>query len=255
MGQVAGITIYPIKGIHGSAVDAATFTARGGLEWDRRLAIRDIDDNFVHGKRTATIHSIRANFAWNPPSVTLRSDRVNEESFLLGSDHPRLAQWLSAHFGFEVVLVENPDGGFPDDTNAPGPTVVSTATIESIAGWFPGLSEDEVRRRFRANIEVGGVPAFWEDSLYSSAGGVPCRFGNVVLIGHHSSRRCPVPSRCSHTGEAISGFAKTFSARREATLPEWAPREKFDHYYRLATNTSTLASSVGKTLRLGDFVG
>jgi uncharacterized protein YcbX len=43
------------------------------------------------------------------------------------------------------------------------PSVISTATIETVASWFDGLTVEGTRRRLRANVEVSGVPAFWED--------------------------------------------------------------------------------------------
>lgn len=46
-----------------------------------------------------------------------------------------------------------------------GPSVVSTATVETIASWFDGTRVESPRRRFRANFEISGVPAFWEDRL------------------------------------------------------------------------------------------
>lgn len=252
MARIASITIYPIKSLDGTNVEAAGITPNGSIEWDRRLAICDAQGKFVNGKRTAAIHSIRAMYGWDPPTATLASDRAAPEVFSLIADHTRLAQWLSAHFGFPVGLVENIEGGFPDDTDAHGPTVVSTATIETVAGWFPDVSWDEVHRRFRANLCIDGVPPFWEDSLYTASGGVAWRFGDVVLMGRNSSQRCVVPSRGAHTGEVMPGFARTFAERRQQSLPSWAPREKFDHFYRLATNTSAIPDSAGKTFRVGD---
>ncbi len=54
----------------------------------------------------------------------------------------------------------------------PEPTVISTATLEAITTWFPGLNLDQIRIRLRTNLEIGGVPAFWEDQLFAEADAV-----------------------------------------------------------------------------------
>lgn len=56
--------------------------------------------------------------------------------------------------------------------------------MTEVASWFPGLSVDEMRRRIRANIEIDGVPAFWEDRLFSEQGDlVSFRVGDVDFLG------------------------------------------------------------------------
>jgi hypothetical protein len=62
-----------------------------------------------------------------------------------------------------------------------------------------------------------------------------------------------VPTRDSATGEMISGFAKSFAKQRQAELPPWAPREAFDHFYRLTLNTSLDPAAEGpRQIRVGD---
>ena len=48
-------------------------------------------------------------------------------------------------------------------------------------------------------------------------------------------------------------FAKRFSQRREETLPSWADRERFDHYYRLTTNIRCIDLGDG-VIQVGDSV-
>ena len=107
-----------------------------------------------------------------------------------------------------------------------------------VSGWFAGLWLDEVRRRFRANLEIDGVEPFWEDRLVGPAGTeVPFRIGSVRWLGVKACQRCVVPTRSSLTAEVTREFQKTFSTERGRTLPAWATRERFDHFYRLAVNT------------------
>jgi uncharacterized protein YcbX len=75
-----------------------------------------------------------------------------------------------------------------------------------------------VRRRLRANVEVLGVPAFWEDRFVGErapsfeAGGI--HFDGVTPCG-----RCVVPSRDPNTGEDKESFRKTFIENRRETFP------------------------------------
>ena len=60
---------------------------------------------------------------------------------------------------------------------------------------------------------------------------------DVVLEGINPCQRCIVPTRDSRTGEPSPDFAQIFRARRAETLPPWANRARFNHFYRLAVNT------------------
>ena len=129
------------------------------------------------------------------------------------------------------------------------------------------------------------MPAFWEDRLFGSGEHSMLRFriGEVQFEGSNPCARCPVPARDPQTGEEFvfagarqpgqdhassvvvarhaapdsfvpqqQSFQKRFSELRREQLPPWAPRDRFDHFYRLATNTRVASTETGKTLRLGD---
>lgn len=254
--HVSRITIYPIKALDGVAVEETKLLPAGPLEHDRRFAFMTQDGQFINGKRTPLIQRLRASFSSSLDAVTLRLEGQDIGlDFSLQEHDPELEKWLSAWFQAPVQVVENPATGFPDDLDSPGPTVVSTATLETVAAWFPPLSIDEVRRRFRANIEIAGVPAFWEDQLYGERGGiVRFQIGAAAFDGTNPCQRCPVPTRDSFTGEPIAGFAKTFAAKRQETLPSWAAKSRFDHFYRLTVNTCTVSGEGGKSIHVGDVV-
>ncbi|GAA6620400.1 MOSC domain-containing protein [Scytonema sp. NUACC26] len=161
--------------------------------------------------------------------------------------------WLDEFFGFPVEVKQNLETGFPDDTVSPGPTIISTATLEAIASWYPGLDVEEVRSRFRSNIEISGVPAFWEDRLFTEAEGtVNFQIGDVQFMGINPCQRCVVITRDSKTGVAYPNFQKTFVAQRRTSLPAWAERTRFNHFYRLAINTRLPVTEEGKTICIGD---
>lgn len=272
------ITIYPVKSLDGLDLEEAVLLPSGGLEHDRRWQLVDMEGRVVNAKRTAVCHAIRAAYdldagvidlAIDPAALTAaaipgieRLDTLKPDSFPLvpGPDGP--CDWLAEAFGMEVLLIERRDGGFPDDREAPGPTVISTATLLQVARWF-GFDLAESRRRFRANLELGGCDAFWEDSL-----AIPSRpelqppfgdlaadlvadpyadlpppeprefsIGAVRLKATNVCRRCVVPSRDSRTGAVTAHFRDAFEARRGRGLPPDVNVSAWSHLYRLAVNT------------------
>ena len=256
MPHLTGIRLYPVKSLDPAPQQTATILPSGALARDREFALRDAQGRFVNAKREPMIHRLR--LVWDPDasSVGLRcegSDRAVR--FCLDEQRPALEAWLTKSFDRPITLDRNTAVGFPDDLNAPGPTVISTATLEEVASWYPGLSVEEARTRFRANLEIGGVPAFWEDRLFGAEGErVPFRIGDVRIEGVNPCQRCIVPTRDSRSAEPDSQFAQTFRTRREQTLPPWANRARFNHFYRLAVNTRIALSEAGKSLHVGDAV-
>jgi uncharacterized protein YcbX len=182
--------------------------------------------------------------------------------------------WLSEALGFSVLLMERAEGGFPDDRDAPGPTLAATATLAEVARWF-AFPLDESRRRFRVNLEVGGCDAFWEDTLASPArpglepaigaadAGLPAdpyaalpppepravAIGTARLVATNVCRRCVVPSRDSRTGAETACFRDAFEARRCRSLRPDVDASAWNHWYRLASNT---VSTDGRGVAVGD---
>src|SRR5438045_4296833 len=253
MPRLARILIYPVKSFDGTAVDEARVLPSGALEYDRRFALFDAEGQVVNGKRTPQMHRLRSRFDLKAGRVTLSSGTQSRD-FSLASDRGEIEEWLATFFGFPVRLEENALAGFPDDTVAPGPTIVSAATIAEVSSWYEELALEEIRRRFRANLIIDGVEPFWEDRLYSEEGQfVRFQVGNVRLEGAYPCQRCVVPTRSSETGERYDEFGKIFESRRYETLPYWATRSRFDHFYRLAVNTRPTPGVTG-TICVGDEV-
>jgi uncharacterized protein YcbX len=163
------------------------------------------------------------------------------------------SQWFSNFFEQPITIRYSPEG-FPDDSIANGPTIVSTASLQIVCHLFKGMHLDDVRQRFRTTLEIDGVLAFWEDQLFGEEerSAVRFRIGEVNFEGSNPCARCPVPPRDPHTGEIIPGFQKMFSDYRRSHVPAWSPEARFEHYYRLATNTRVAFSEAGKILRVGD---
>ena len=260
MSTVSRINLYPMKSCDGLSRNEATVLPSGALGGDRKFALVDSTGRFINAKRTPLIQKLR--LIVDPDLRTFSVSRRDESSPLTGHldhDGKTLSDWLTDYFSLEVSIVENDETGFPDDLEASGPTIVSTATLQTITEWFPGLTIDDVRSRFRANIEVDGVDAFWEDRLFrADKSPVPFEVGDVTFGGVNPCQRCVVPTRDPISGDVTpSRFAQQFQTLRQQSLPSWAARERFDHFYRLTTNTVCLnrGSSlicVGDPVRLRD---
>lgn len=253
--KLAHIYLYPIKSLDGIEVAQGTILASGALQGDREWAIVDEQGNFVNGKRTAKIHRLRSTFDLVARTIAIGIEgNPQRQEFYLDEPTP-LEDWLGNYFGFPVHLVRNAEVGFPDDLDSPGPTLISTETLQTVAGWFPEVDLAEARSRFRTNLEIAEVEPFWEDQLFGAVDRqIAFQIGEVELGGVNPCQRCIVPTRNSITGERSDGFQKKFSQHRQESLPAWVDRSRFNHFFRLAVNTRLMQSQEGKVLRVGDTV-
>jgi uncharacterized protein YcbX len=263
------ITLYPVKSLDGVDVEEARVLPTGGLEFDRRWRLVDLDGRVVNAKRTAAFHPIRAEFDLAEKLVSLSRwadpPTAAAATFPLVPGREGPCEWLSDALGIGVLLEERPDGGFPDDRDAPGPTLVSTASLMEVARWF-GFTLEESRRRFRANLEIGGCDAFWEDTLASPArpelgpgaglladlpadpyADLPPPEPREFAIGAARfratgvCRRCVVPTRDSRTGLPTEFFRDIFAARRRRSLRADVDAAAWGTFERLGINTRPTA--------------
>jgi uncharacterized protein YcbX len=255
-GTLARIVVFPVKSLDGMDAEEARILPSGALEHDRRFAIVGRDGRFVNGKREPGVHRLRTSYDATSRRLTLRRpDDAAPRTFSLDDERALLESWLGETFGYPVEIQEEGGGGFPDDREAPGPTLVAAASLEEVSRWFPDTTPAALARRFRANLVVDGLPAFGDDRFVGgSAGPVRFRVGPVVFEGVNPCQRCAVPTRDPDTGAGDPHFAKTFAARRRETLPSWAPQDRFDHFYRFTVNTRLVPGSAGGRIRVGDRV-
>jgi len=293
------ITIYPVKSLDGVDLPAAVMLSCGALENDRRWRLVDMERRVVNAKRLPLVQVIRADFhldeaggvqeielAVDPaaipfasPPLQARLRQLEPATFPLLPGPQGPCAWLSEALGLEVLLEERSDGGFPDDRDAPGATLIATATLEAVGRWF-GLSLEESRRRFRANLEAGGCDPFWEDTLASPAGkprppileecaGGPVAdpyadlpppeplcfaIGGARLRATNVCRRCAVPTRDSRSGLVSEYFREAFEARRRASLREDVAASGWNTLYRLAINTIGSGPHPA-AIQIGDTIG
>ncbi len=249
--HIGRIIIFPIKALDGLSLDAVRLTAGGILEDDRIFAIYDTEGKVINGKRTPRVHELRCAFEPEIREVRLWPNGQTPQQFPLDNRVP-LEKWLSDFFGFPVVVRNDAEHGFPDDREAFGPTIVSEASLRAIQSWFPELTLESTRRRFRANLELIGELPFCEDELFGAPGELkPFQIGDVKFFGHNPCQRCVVPTRDPDSAQPVSGFQKRFMEMRKQTLPPWANAQRFNHFYRFAINTSVPPTEAGKLLRVG----
>ncbi|NUB90184.1 MOSC N-terminal beta barrel domain-containing protein [Haloterrigena sp. SYSU A121-1] len=269
MARLERLRVYPIKGLDGIELETAELLEGGTLASDREFALFDADGEVLNGKRTDRVHDLRTDF---DPGVATESQRSGggeaAETAVLEVEAPdgeriqfdletetgrdRAEEWFGDFFEEDLTLERDRSLGYVDRREM-GPSVISTATLETVAGWFEdeGMTVEGARRRLRANVEIGGVEPFWEDRFVGEDApafeidGV--RFAGVTPCG-----RCVVPRRDPESGEPIEAFQQRFVEKREETFPDWADADAFDHYYTVMLISRVPEADRGETLRVGD---
>lgn len=248
------ITVYPIKSLDGINLDEVEITQGGSLRYDREFAFIDENGKFINGKKYRQIHLVRSVYHLDELLVEFS---IQQENFIkvfhLEKEKEKIENFFSDFLNQKISFQQNNEVGFPDDKNASGPTVVSLASLQEVSKWFPDISTEELYKRFRPNLLLENIPAFWEDNLYGKKEDErPFQIGAVSFLGINPCARCIVPAKNPETGEGVQHFQKHFSEMRKATLPPWATVSQFDHYYRFCVNTKIPVSETGKALFVGD---
>ena len=251
--RLARIRVFPIKSLDPLELERAEIASGTIIARDREFALFDAKGRALNGKRLgSSILRVRARYAGNGERVELTSG-TEVAAFDLRRDREGIERWFERILGLRVFLDRDPSAGFPDDREASGPTVLGSASIEAVAGWF-GMRAEEVRRRFRANLEIDGLEPFEEDLLFGPPG-EPRRFriGEVEFLGTNPCARCAVPTLDSFGRELAGPFvAREFAALRERYRHPNSEIAGYGHYFRLAINTRIAPRQAGKSLRVGD---
>jgi Uncharacterized Fe-S protein len=249
------IVIYPIKSLDGIEVNQSSITTKGSLLHDREFAMFNADGKIVNAKRNPKVHLLRCWYNLNDMKIEL-SVNGNDEKFIfnLNSQIEEIEDWMSIFFEEKIRLKKNSESGFPDDLSAYGPTLVSKASLLEVASWF-NFSYENILKRFRVNLVVDQAPLFWEDKLYGNEGEkIYFTVGNVEFAGINPCNRCPVPSRNPENSVEYTDFQKIFAEKRKATLPAWANKNRFNHFYKFCLNTQTPLTEAGKNITINDEV-
>ena len=253
---ISNITIYPVKSLDGISLQKAQLVTGGCLHHDREYAIKDSNNKFVNGKRNALIHLLRMDIDFENEIIYFRHQAETYwQPFHLQKEKVAINEYLSVFFNMPVTLHKNSEGRFLDVPDISGMTILSTASLQTVSGWFNDMELDETRKRFRATLEIADVPAFWEDRLFfDEAMPVEFTIGNVVIAGISPRARCVVPTRHPETGEVIHAFQKSFAQQRAANLPPWSALLNYGHTYFLSVDCLIPPSEFGKWIAVGDEV-
>ena len=182
---VDSITIYPVKSLDGISLQTAQIGNGGCLLHDREYAIVDRNDKFVKGKNSDLVYLLRSKIDFETETISFRQQSEETRNrFHLQKDKHAINEFLSSFFKIPVTLIRNTEGEFLDIPVQSGVTVLSKASLQTVGAWFNDMDLDETRKRFRATIEITGVPAFWEDKHFLEEGtAIEFKIGDITLYG------------------------------------------------------------------------
>lgn len=246
--KVESLRVFPVKGLEGVDVTEAEVLEGGTLRRDREFAVFDAEGEVVNGKRTPRAHCPGMEFEEGEPVVSF----PDGEEVNVADDSERADRLFGDFFDVDATVRRDGSLGYVDRRSM-GPSVVSTATLREFASWFDDIGVEGARRRLRANVEVSGVPAFWEDCFVGD-GAPSFEVGGVRFEGVTPCGRCVVPSRDPDTGEEVEEFRKTFIENRRDTFPDWADEDAFDHHYTLMLIARVPEEERGGKVSIGDEV-
>ena len=245
------IIVYPIKGLGGVELPSVEVTEGGTLKDDRRWAMVDRKGHMQNGKNNKRIFLLRPTFDLDEKSIGFEGE---SERFEL-SCNALLQEYLSDKLAKPITLKENVREGFPDDPKAYGPTIISLSTLQAVSSWYSSMPLEEVRARFRMNLEIADTPAFWEDQVFRhQLEPKSVQIGDLLISSTNPCARCAVPMKSPETGEPFPEFYETFLNNREKHKPDWLDAQCFDHWYRLGLNTRISYKQQGAKLSLDDSV-
>lgn len=261
MAHVENIFIYPVKGLDATRVETARLTRAGTLSGDREYAMVDpdatVDGEFdtvgrtFNGKEIEHLHEITSTFDASRGVLEIDCAGAEPVRFDLATELDAASEWFSAFADRALRLCHRDPPGFLDRPHL-GPSVVSTGTLEEIASWFDGMTLEGARARFRPNVEIGGVPAFWEDRFLADCAGFS--IDGVRFEGVEACVRCVVPSRSPDTGERTADFRRRLIERRRETLPPWVDEDALGSPFSAMLITEVPEASRDGTIGVGDEV-
>lgn len=251
--RLSGIRIYPIKSLDPVILQEAEIGVHS-LKHDRAFALMSADGRFVNGKRTGRVNQLKAEYDLPGGTITLSKRGEDQKHvFSLEEGNPELLEFLSDFFEMPIKLVHRQKGELMDVPTRSSVTVVSQASIESLQKDLPNHSVEDLRLRFRPNIEISGVEAFWEEQLFRPSGeGIRFAIGDVEMVGMSPRARCNVPPRNPLTGETDKQFIKTMLASRTNTLPANSFLPEYGNLYYFTVDTLLPESEAGKTIKMGE---
>jgi len=251
--HISKIRIYPVKSLDPVELKEAEIGIRS-LKHDRAFAMLAQDGRFVNGKRTGRVNQLKTEYDLEKNLIYLSPRSGGEtNTFELKEGNEKLNEYLESFFEMKLSVLHRTKGELMDIPGTSSVTVVSEASLQSLQNDFRDNTLEDLRLRFRTNIEIGGVNPFWEENLFSTPGiGMKFLVGDVEMIGVSPRARCNVPPRNPLTGETDKTFVKKMIASRNNSLPEESRLPLYGNSYHLTVNTYVPESQQGKIIKLGD---
>ena len=252
---VSSIRIYPVKSLDPVEV-SETEIGLHSLKHDRAFAIMGEDGRYINGKRTGKVNQLKASYDLEKGLISLSPRGQGQtETFELNVHNKELNKYLADFFEMKLHLVYSDKGELLDEPYKSCTTIISQATYESLLADLPQHTIEDLRLRFRTNIEIKGVESFWEEQLFKSPSiGIRYSIGDVEMIGISPRARCNVPPRDPFTGETDKSFIKTMMQSREQSLPKDSSLALFGNTYHLSVDTYIPPTELGKKIRVGEDV-
>ena len=133
---------------------------------------------------------------------------------------------------------------------------MSEASLRQVQSWFPEMTLESVRRRFRTNLELGDGEPFCEDRLYGAPEELkPFQIGAVKFFGHNPCQRCVVPTRDPDTAQAVADFQKKFMQLRREQLPALGEHTTFQSFLSVRREYFHSPDRSGETVAARRWVG
>jgi len=252
--HISKIHLFPIKALGHIAVDHAK-VAIHRLQWDRQYAIVQEDGGVITGKRDPRVNLLRSSYNWDDQSITLyHAARPQPTTFVLKEDNLKLDRYLSDYFKSTVHLKADHEGSFQDIHRIGSLSIYSESSLRALHTDLGRHEFDDLRLRFRANVELTGVEPYWEEQLYIKPGtGVRCRIGDVEAIGVAPRLRCPVPPMHTQTSERDDHFVADHIKHRMKHYGDKLLLYGKTSYY-FAIDLFLPRSEEGKMIEVGDAV-
>ncbi len=134
---ISRISLFPIKSLDGISLDSARIVEGGCLEHDREFAIFDGEGRKVKGKNNDRVFSLRSMVDFEKSIMSFRKQGdPGWSSFQMYKEREAINHWLSGYFGFPVELLQDKQGNFLDIPGLSGVTLLSRASLESVATWY-----------------------------------------------------------------------------------------------------------------------
>jgi len=251
---ISKIRIYPIKSLGHIELNEAEIGTHS-LKDDRRFAMVDHTGRYVNGKRLSKVNQLKTVYDLTNNTITL-GGRESEyhQTFELVEGNEKLDQFLSEFFDLPINLKENFSGDFMDIPKVSSLTIVSESSLKALQKDINRHSLESLRLRFRTNVELSGVEAFWEERLFQQPDvGVQFFMGDVEMIGMSPRARCNVPPQDPFTGEMDYRFVKHMvESRNQHTLSAKDLEAYGRTTYFLTVIVYLPKSQAGKILKVND---